>query len=197
METTTQPEGRDMPSSEEFNDAYSCRTQPSLGMVFLLASSLIHAGSVLPGSPMDVKPQAAEAATVDDSAIAAKTKRAREKAPRQTKSRETSKKKMLHGQASWYGPGFHGKKTASGEIFDQRRLTAAHKTLPLGTIAKVTNLENGNTVEVEINDRGPYVGQRVIDVSRAAAKALGFIDSGIAVVRIEPLYQQAGTEEAG
>ncbi|HEX6438298.1 MAG TPA: septal ring lytic transglycosylase RlpA family protein [Candidatus Binatia bacterium] len=107
------------------------------------------------------------------------------------------KKKMLRGQASWYGPGFHGKKTASGEIFDQRRLTAAHKTLPLGTIAKVTNLENGNTVEVEINDRGPYVGERVIDVSRAAAKALGFIDSGITLVRIEPLYQESGTEEAG
>jgi rare lipoprotein A len=190
-------EGGEMLPSEQTLDASPHRSEPSFGMMLLLVSSLLHAGTVLPGSPVGLKPQTAEAATADDSAIAAKNKRAREKATSQTKSRETSKKKMLRGQASWYGPGFHGKKTASGEIFDQRRLTAAHKTLPLGTIAKVTNLQNGNTVEVEINDRGPYVGERVIDVSRAAAKALGFIDSGVTLVRIEPLYQEAGTEEAG
>ncbi len=186
-----------MPSSEELNDAYSCRNQPSLGMVFLLASSLIQGGSVLPGSLVGVKPQSAEAATLEDAAVPAKNKRAQGKAVRQANSRETSKKKVIRGQASWYGPGFHGKKTASGEIFDQGRLTAAHKTLPLGTKAKVTNLENGNSVEVEINDRGPYVGDRVIDLSRAAANALGFVESGLTLVRIEPLYQEAGTEEAG
>jgi rare lipoprotein A len=191
METITQLEGRDMPSSDELNDAYSCRNQPSLGMVFLLASSLIQGGSVLPASLVGVKPQSAEAATLEDATVPAKNKRA------QASSRETSKKKVIRGQASWYGPGFHGKKTASGEIFDQGRLTAAHKTLPLGTKAKVTNLKNGNTVEVEINDRGPYVGDRVIDLSRAAANALGFVESGLTLVRIEPLYQEASTEEAG
>lgn len=183
-----------MPSSEELNDAYSCRNQPSLGMVFLLASSLIQGGSGLP-SLVGVKPQSAEAATLEDATAPAKNKRA--KAVRQANSRETSKKKVIRGQASWYGPGFHGKKTASGEIFDQGRLTAAHKTLPLGTKAKVTNLENGNSVEVEINDRGPYVGDRVIDLSRAAANALGFVESGLTLVRIEPLYQEASSEEAG
>ncbi|HEU4637733.1 MAG TPA: septal ring lytic transglycosylase RlpA family protein [Candidatus Binatia bacterium] len=196
MESITQLEGRDMPSSEELNDAYSCRNQPSLGMVFLLASSLIQGGSGLP-SLVGVKPQSAEAATLEDATAPTKNKRAQGKAVRQANSRETSKKKVIRGQASWYGPGFHGKKTASGEIFDQGRLTAAHKTLPLGTKAKVTNLENGNSVEVEINDRGPYVGDRVIDLSRAAANALGFVESGLTLVRIEPLYQEAGTEEAG
>ena len=168
-----------------------------MGLVFLLVSSLLQGGSVLPGSPMDLKAQSAEAATIDDSAAPTKNKRAQGKAPRRANNRETSDKKVIRGQASWYGPGFHGKKTASGEIFDQARLTAAHKTLPLGTKAKVTNLENGNTVEVEINDRGPYVGERVIDLSRAAANALGFVESGLTLVRIEPLREEAGAEEAG
>jgi rare lipoprotein A len=191
IKSITQLEGRDMPSYEERNDEYSCRSQPSLGMVFLLASSLIQGGSVLPGSLVGVKPQSAEAATLEDATVPAKNKRA------QANSRETSRKKVIRGQASWYGPGFHGKKTASGEVFDQGRLTAAHKTLPLGTKAKVTNLENGNSVEVEINDRGPYVGDRVIDLSRAAANALGFVESGLTLVRIEPLYQEGSAEEAG
>jgi rare lipoprotein A len=189
-------EGGDMLSSEELNDTSSRRNEPSLGMVFLLVSSLVQGGSLLPGSPIGVKPQSAEAATLDDSGAPVK-KRAQEKKGRPANSRETSKKKVIRGQASWYGPGFHGKKTASGEIFDQGRLTAAHKTLPLGTKAKVTNLENGNTVEVEINDRGPYVGNRVIDLSRAAANALGFVESGLTLVRIEPLLQEGSAEEAG
>ena len=111
---------------------------------------------------------------------------------RQVAKTGSTVKKVLRGKASWYGPGFHGKKTASGEIFDQERLTAAHKTLPLGTIAKVTNLENGNTVEVEITDRGPYVGQRIIDLSYAAADQLGFVESGTAPVRIELLRGETG-----
>jgi rare lipoprotein A len=190
-------EEESMISSEEFNDASPRQNEPSMGLVFLLVSSLLQGGSVLPGYSVGVKAQSAEAATIDDSAVPTKNKRVQGKAPRQANSRETSKKKVIRGQASWYGPGFHGKKTASGEIFDQSRLTAAHKTLPLGTKAKVTNLENGNTVEVEINDRGPYVGQRVIDLSRAAANALGFVESGLTLVRIELLYEEAGAEEAG
>jgi rare lipoprotein A len=96
-------------------------------------------------------------------------------------------KHALRGEASWYGPGFHGKKTASGEIYDQTKLTAAHKTLPLGSKARVTNLQNGNTVEVQINDRGPFIEGRIIDLSRAAAGVLGFVESGTTRVRLELL----------
>src|SRR5262245_9042654 len=99
----------------------------------------------------------------------------------------------LSGTASWYGPGFHGKKTASGEIYDQNKLTAAHKTLPLGSKARVTNLDNGNAVEVEINDRGPFVEGRVIDVSRAAAGALGFVKSGTAPVQVELIAEETAS----
>ena len=86
--------------------------------------------------------------------------------------------------------GFHGKKTASGEIYDQTKLTAAHKTLPLGTKARVTNLDNGSAVEVEINDRGPFVDGRIIDLSRAAAGALGLVESGTAPVRVELIAER-------
>jgi rare lipoprotein A len=89
------------------------------------------------------------------------------------------------GRASWYGPGFHGKKTASGECFNQNRLTAAHPRLPLGTKARVTNLGNGKAVEVTINDRGPHGGGRIIDLSRAAARRLAM--GGTARVRIEAI----------
>ncbi len=89
------------------------------------------------------------------------------------------------GKASWYGPGFHGKRTASGQTFDQNRLTAAHPRLPLGTRARVTNLHNGKAVEVTINDRGPHGGGRIIDLSRAAARQLAM--SGTARVSIVTL----------
>lgn len=89
------------------------------------------------------------------------------------------------GMASWYGPTFHGKSTANGETYDQNELTAAHKTLPFNTVVKVTNLENGKSVTVRINDRGPYVGNRIIDVSRAAAEHLEMIGPGTAEVRLE------------
>jgi rare lipoprotein A (peptidoglycan hydrolase) len=89
------------------------------------------------------------------------------------------------GTASWYGPGFHGRETASGETFDQHALTAAHRTLPLGTEAKVTNLETGQSVHVTINDRGPYVPGRQLDLSQAAAQQIGLTKTGIAKVKIE------------
>jgi rare lipoprotein A (peptidoglycan hydrolase) len=104
-------------------------------------------------------------------------------------------KHALNGTASWYGPGFHGKKTASGEIYDQNKLTAAHKSVPLGSKARVTNLENGNSVEVEINDRGPFVKGRIIDLSRAAAGALGIVESGTAPVHIELIRDSTGVTE--
>lgn len=94
------------------------------------------------------------------------------------------------GLASWYGPGFHGRLTASGDRFDQNDLTAAHRKLPLGSEVKVTNLENGRSIVVEINDRGPYVAGRVIDLSKAAARRLGIIEEGLAKVRVEATLQQ-------
>jgi|CXWL01.1.fsa_nt_gi rare lipoprotein A len=88
------------------------------------------------------------------------------------------------GQASWYGPRFHGRKTASGERYNMHALTAAHRTLPFGTRVAVRNLENGTTVEVRINDRGPFARGRIVDLSYAAAKALDLIGPGTAEVEI-------------
>ena len=89
------------------------------------------------------------------------------------------------GMASWYGPNFQGKPTANGETFDTNKLTAAHKTLPFGTIVKVTNLSNGKSVNVRINDRGPFVKGRIIDLSRAAARDIDMLTQGVARVRLE------------
>jgi rare lipoprotein A (peptidoglycan hydrolase) len=97
------------------------------------------------------------------------------------------------GEASWYGPGFNGKTTASGDVFDKEKMTAAHKTLPLGSKARVTNLANEKSVEVEINDRGPFVEGRIIDLSQAAARALGMIDEGKARVQVELLEDNKET----
>ncbi|MFZ2168059.1 MAG: septal ring lytic transglycosylase RlpA family protein [Methylococcaceae bacterium] len=89
------------------------------------------------------------------------------------------------GEASWYGPGFQGQETANGESFNQKDMTAAHPSLPMGTKAKVTNLENGKKVEVRINDRGPYAGNRAIDLSSAAANKLDMKKDGTTEVKIE------------
>jgi rare lipoprotein A len=94
---------------------------------------------------------------------------------------------QVDGWASWYGPGFHGRLSASGEVFNQNALTAAHLHLPFGTRVRVTNLNSGLSVVVRINDRGPYVGNRIIDLSAAAARAIGMIESGVAPVRVEIL----------
>lgn len=91
------------------------------------------------------------------------------------------------GVASWYGPGFHGRKTANGERFNQYELTAAHKELPLNSVVRVTHATTGKSVVVRINDRGPFHGNRVIDMSYAAAKAIGMVDQGKANVKIELL----------
>jgi rare lipoprotein A len=89
------------------------------------------------------------------------------------------------GVASWYGPGFHGRRTANGEVYDQYELTAAHQTLPLGTRALVTSLTNGRSVEVRINDRGPFVDGRIVDLSYAAASVIGMIGPGTMPVRLK------------
>lgn len=88
------------------------------------------------------------------------------------------------GYASWYGPGFHGQRTSSGEVYDMYQLTAAHRELPLGTWVMVTNLETGRSVEVRINDRGPFVADRILDVSYAAGRMLGMIGPGVIPVRV-------------
>ncbi|MBE9079744.1 septal ring lytic transglycosylase RlpA family protein [Romeria aff. gracilis LEGE 07310] len=91
------------------------------------------------------------------------------------------------GIASWYGPGFHGRRSASGEVFNQNAMTAAHRTLPFGTRVRVTNLNNNRQVIVRVNDRGPYSGRRVIDLSAAAARAIGLTSSGVGPVQLEVL----------
>jgi rare lipoprotein A len=89
------------------------------------------------------------------------------------------------GMASWYGRDHQGKKTAAGERFDMNKLTAAHRTLPLNTMVRVTNMQNRKTVKVRINDRGPYVKTRIIDLSSRAARELGMADDGTVEVRLE------------
>jgi rare lipoprotein A len=92
---------------------------------------------------------------------------------------------VQQGIASWYGADFHGKQTSSGEIYDMYQLTCAHNTLPLGTIVMVTNLENGRSIELKVNDRGPFVKGRIIDLSYAAARMLDMHEQGTALVKVE------------
>jgi rare lipoprotein A len=96
-----------------------------------------------------------------------------------------SRAKLEFGLASWYGIGFNGNQTASGEPFDMRALTAAHRELPLGTKIKVTNLYNSKSAMVRVNDRGPHVAGRVVDLSAAAARSLGFLRQGLTPVQVE------------
>lgn len=95
------------------------------------------------------------------------------------------------GTASWYGPDFHSKRTANGEKYDMHSLTAAHRTLPLPSIVRVTNLENGRSLVVRVNDRGPYARNRIIDVSKKVAQLLGFLQQGTAKVRVEVLEKES------
>lgn len=91
------------------------------------------------------------------------------------------------GVASWYGPGFHGRRTSNGEVFDENLISAAHTTLPLPSIVRIRNLENGREITARLNDRGPFVDDRIIDLSRAAAQELGFERAGTARVRVQYL----------
>jgi|SRR6185312_6586253 len=101
------------------------------------------------------------------------------------------------GIASWYGPPYSGRKAATGEIFDMNVPTAAHKTLPLNSIVRVTNLKTGKSIVVRINDRGPFVGDRVLDLSMAAAKAIDVYRAGLATVKIELLETPAPLDTGG
>ena len=103
------------------------------------------------------------------------------------------------GLASWYGPPYHNRKGADGTIYDENAMTAAHKTLPLGSMVRVTNLSNEQTVVVKITDRGPFVGDRIIDLSLAAAKATGVYRAGVAKVKVEAYVPaaRAGADPGG
>lgn len=101
--------------------------------------------------------------------------------------RETTLGIKLASSASWYGPGFYGRRTANGEVFTGNDMTAAHRSLPFGTRVRVTNQNSGRSVVVRINDRGPFVGGRSIDLSRAAAERLGVVSSGVAPVSLQVL----------
>jgi rare lipoprotein A len=103
----------------------------------------------------------------------------------------------MEGFASWYGKEYHGRKTSSGEVYDMYALTAAHRTLPLGSEVRVTNLENGKEVNVRINDRGPFIEDRIIDLSYSSAKEIGMINKGIAKVRISLLKQPTFSDTTG
>jgi len=129
-----------------------------------------------------------EAATVKKAPISA-----RETSGHPTQKQKKSKAFQV-GTASWYGEYFQGKQTASGEPYDMRDFTAAHPTLPLGTFVKVTNLRNGKVVVVRINDRGPVVDGRIIDLSYNSARALGFEQRGLQTVRLD-IYHPATVAE--
>ena len=118
-------------------------------------------------------------------------------APRATRpspkeERPSPRTYLEEGLASYYGPGLEGRPTASGEKFNPQKLTAAHKKLPFGTCLRVVNMENGRSVEVRVNDRGPFVQGRVVDVSLAAAKQLDMLKKGLARVRIYRCADRAG-----
>jgi rare lipoprotein A len=100
------------------------------------------------------------------------------------------------GEASWYGAPYHGRRTASGEVYDMDQMTAAHRTLPLGTWVSVENLENGRIGDVRINDRGPFAGNRILDLSRAAARMLGAVGPGVIPVRLHVIALPGAVQAA-
>ncbi len=101
------------------------------------------------------------------------------------------------GIASWYGPPYHNRRASNGEIYDMHAMTAAHRTLPLGSIVRVTNIENGDSAVVRITDRGPFIEGRIVDLSQAAAKKVGLVQKGTGQVRIEVLQAPAPIESGG
>jgi len=106
--------------------------------------------------------------------------------------KSTGFEKVQYGVSSYYGPKFHGKLTANGEIFDMYKVSAAHRYLAIGTLIKVTNLDNNKTLNMRINDRGPYVNNRILDCSYAAALKLGFVEVGTANIKLEVLEMGTG-----
>ncbi len=116
----------------------------------------------------------------------------KQKKIRNKNKKSTGFEKVQYGISSYYGPKFHGKPTANGEIFDMYKVSAAHRYLALGTLIKVTNLDNKKTLNMRINDRGPYVNNRILDCSYAAALKLGFVEQGTANIKLEVLEMGKG-----
>jgi rare lipoprotein A len=167
--------------------ATGCATISDAHHRSISASAVLPAVSLSDNPPMD-EPQT-ETPSLENSsaAIIPHSPETQEASPAPTLPTPSSSTFIGTGLASWYGAKHHGKWTASGEIFDQNKFTAAHRTLPWGSMVKVTNLDNGKSVEVRINDRGPFKKGRIIDVSRAAARALGMVQSGVSPVQMELL----------
>jgi rare lipoprotein A len=165
----------------------------SVVMAMLLVVGCANAPGSRPGAPVSTRassiprPSSAPVANPEsgDNNTAASSTTAQSSASNPSSEREDATAWQESGLASWYGPRFHGKRTASGERFDANELTAAHKTLPFGTRVRVKSMVNGKEVVVRINDRGPFIKGRIIDLSQAAAQALGL--SGIKQVTIERL----------
>jgi len=151
------------------------------GLAVLLSVASLGAGAA--SGPSSLEAAKVTTQPVNESAAGVHTTRKTNR----PKSKDQSRAYQI-GTASWYGEQFQGKRTASGEPFDMRDFTAAHPSLPLGSFVKVTNLRNGRSVVVRINDRGPVVEGRIIDVSYNAALALGFKERGLQTVRLD-LYQ--------
>ncbi|HEX2331426.1 MAG TPA: septal ring lytic transglycosylase RlpA family protein [Candidatus Angelobacter sp.] len=149
----------------------------------ILAAASLSAANV-GAAPVPNHRQQPQNKTATDSKVAGSPKTEKsQKSPKAVAAKPATKPYQV-GNASWYGKQFHGKETASGEDFDMFELTAAHRHLPLGTYVKVTNLRNGKWVIVRVNDRGPYVGNRIMDLSYSAARMLNFY-GGIEKVRID------------
>lgn len=155
-------------------------TQIAIALVATASLALFAACGSAPQSRRD---QQRARATAPTEAFTPPT--AARKAQTETAANSSPASAIERGKAVWYGGKWHGRKTASGETFNQNALTAAHKTLPFQTKVKVTNLANGKSVIVRITDRGPYGAGRIIDLSKAAAKVVGMIDSGVTDVTIE------------
>lgn len=150
----------------ELKHAARARNRPSLGLLAACASiALVMPGAAARAERQDSGPGVAEITSAIGRGIVA----------------------VQEGVVSWYGAQFHNRKTASGERFDKSALTMAHPSLPFGTVARVTNTSNGRSVVVRVNDRGPFVGKRIADLSQAAATEIGMLRRGLAKVRIEVL----------
>jgi rare lipoprotein A len=135
------------------------------------------------------------AVAVSIAAIAGCSKVTEEDGAEQPHKKEKRPNFVQTGMASWYGKDFKGGKTASGERFDPEELTAAHRSLPFGTIARVTNLRNNRSVSVRITNRGPFIRGRIVDLSPAAARELRIVNSGVARVRIEAEHPKQESDE--
>jgi rare lipoprotein A (peptidoglycan hydrolase) len=164
-----------------FSERRACRLAMCLGLLFSQGCAMLQRPSDI-AAPIETTAQPAVPETSVGIPPAPPAQPAK---PPAKKSPPVQAKLPQTGQASWYGAQHHGKQTASGTIFDQAQFTAAHPSLPFGSKIKVTNLANGKSVEVEINDRGPVAENRIIDLSQAAAKALDMMQSGTATVRLE------------